>query len=51
MRRKFFVNLALEDIDRSVAFFAGLGFSLDPRFTDMSQAPDGEPAAGAGSAA
>jgi uncharacterized protein len=33
-RRKLFVNLAVEDLDRSVEFFTGLGFSFDPRFTD-----------------
>jgi predicted lactoylglutathione lyase len=34
--RKLFVNLAVEDLDRSIAFFSGLGFSFDPRFTDES---------------
>ena len=34
--RKMFVNLAVEDLGRSVAFFEGLGFSFDPRFTDES---------------
>lgn len=32
--RKLFVNLAVEDLDRSVAFFTKLGFSFDARFTD-----------------
>ena len=32
--RKLFVNLAVRDLDRSVAFFKALGFSFDPRFTD-----------------
>jgi predicted lactoylglutathione lyase len=32
--RKLFVNLAVKDLDRSVAFFTRLGFSFDPRFTD-----------------
>ena len=32
--RKIFVNLPVRDLDRSKAFFGGLGFSLDPRFTD-----------------
>jgi hypothetical protein len=27
-------NLAVKDLDRSVAFFAGLGFAFDQRFTD-----------------
>ena len=34
--RKLFVNLAVEDLDRSVAFFTRLGFEFDPRFTDES---------------
>ncbi|MGH3041891.1 MAG: VOC family protein [Gaiellaceae bacterium] len=34
MSRKLFVNLAVEDLDRAVAFFTELGFSFDPRFTD-----------------
>ena len=32
--RKLFVNLAVEDLDRSVEFFTKLGFEFDPRFTD-----------------
>jgi predicted lactoylglutathione lyase len=32
--RKIFVNLAVADLERSVEFFSGLGFSFDPRFTD-----------------
>ena len=32
--RKIFVNLAVEDLGRSVDFFTQLGFSFDPRFTD-----------------
>ena len=34
--RKLFVNLAVEDLDRSVEFFTRLGLSFDPRFTDAS---------------
>jgi len=34
--RKLFVNLAVEDLDRSVDFFTKLGFSFDQRFTDES---------------
>ena len=34
--RKLFVNVAVEDLDRSVAFFSRLGFEFDPRFTDES---------------
>ena len=32
--RKLFVNLAVRDLKRSVAFFTELGFTFDPRFTD-----------------
>ena len=34
MSRKLFVNLPVEDLDRAVRFFGGLGFEFDPRFTD-----------------
>ena len=34
--RKLFVNVAVEDLDRSVAFFTKLGFEFDTRFTDES---------------
>lgn len=33
-KRKLFVNVAVEDLERSVEFFTKLGFSFDPRFTD-----------------
>ena len=32
--RMMFVNLAVDDLDRSVDFFTELGFAFDPRFTD-----------------
>jgi uncharacterized protein len=32
--RKLFVNLAVNDLARSVEFFDTLGFAFDPRFTD-----------------
>jgi hypothetical protein len=32
--RKLFVNLAVRDLENSVAFFTELGFAFDPRFTD-----------------
>ena len=32
--RMLFPNLAVKDLDRSVAFFKGLGFTFDERFTD-----------------
>jgi predicted lactoylglutathione lyase len=32
--RQLYVNLAVDDLDRSVAFFTALGFTFDPRFTD-----------------
>jgi len=34
MSRKLFVNLPVEDLDASVAFFTKLGFAFDPNFTD-----------------
>jgi predicted lactoylglutathione lyase len=32
--RQIFVNLPVKDLERSKSFFAGLGFSFDPQFTD-----------------
>jgi predicted lactoylglutathione lyase len=32
--RQLYVNLAVTDLERSVAFFTALGFSFDPRLTD-----------------
>ena len=34
MSRKLFVNLPVESLDASVAFFTKLGFTFDPNFTD-----------------
>ncbi len=34
--RKIFVNLAVRDLQRSVAFFTRLGFRFNPQFTDES---------------
>jgi predicted lactoylglutathione lyase len=34
MTRQIYVNLAVEQLDRSVEFFTTLGFEFDPRFTD-----------------
>ena len=34
MSRKLFVNIAVEDLDRSVEFFTKLGFEFNPQFTD-----------------
>lgn len=36
--RLFFVNLAVRDLKRSMAFFSRLGFEFDPRFTDENAA-------------
>jgi uncharacterized protein len=36
--RMLFVNLPVADVERSKAFFAQLGFSYDPRFTDETAA-------------
>ena len=32
--RKVFINLPVDDLDRSVSFFTELGFTFDPQFTD-----------------
>ena len=32
--RKMFVNLAVRDLEKSKTFFAALGFSFNPKFTD-----------------
>ena len=32
--RQIFVNLPVKDLEKSKAFFAGLGFSFNPQFTD-----------------
>jgi uncharacterized protein len=44
--RMLFVNLPVADLERSKAFFAQLGFSYNPRFTDETAAcmPVGEQA-------
>jgi uncharacterized protein len=34
--RKLFVNLAVHDLPRAVAFFEALGFTFNPQFTDDS---------------
>ena len=34
MSRKIFVNLAVKDLSRAVAFFTALGFTFNPQFTD-----------------
>jgi predicted lactoylglutathione lyase len=34
MAKKIFLNIAVNDLDRSVAFFTKLGFTFNPQFTD-----------------
>ena len=34
MATKVFINLPVKDLDRSISFFNGLGFSFNPQFTD-----------------
>lgn len=34
MARKIFFNLPVKDLQRSIAFFTGLGFTFNPQFTD-----------------
>ena len=36
--RKLFVNLAVRDLERSKEFFARLGFTFEPKFTDANAA-------------
>jgi predicted lactoylglutathione lyase len=38
MISKIFVNLAVNDLDKSVAFFKAVGFSFNPQFTDETAA-------------
>jgi len=38
MNRKIFVNLPVKDLDKSKAFFAKLGFTFNPQFTDDTAA-------------
>ncbi len=38
MARQIFVNLAVKDLDKSVAFFTALGFSFNPQFTNENAA-------------
>ena len=38
MINKIFVNLAVEDLDKSMAFFKAIGFSFNPQFTDKTAA-------------
>jgi uncharacterized protein len=36
--RQIFVNLPVKDLEKSKAFFAGLGFSFNPQFSDEKAA-------------
>ncbi|MES2109110.1 MAG: VOC family protein [Bacteroidota bacterium] len=38
MATKVFINLPVSDLDKSMAFFTGLGFSFNPQFTDEKAA-------------
>lgn len=38
MNRKLFVNVAVQDLQKSQEFFTELGFRFDPRFTDTNAA-------------
>ena len=38
MAPQIFVNLPVKDLDRSKAFFAKLGYSFNPKFTDATAA-------------
>ena len=34
MATRVFINLPVKDLDKSVSFFTGLGYSFNPQFTD-----------------
>ena len=36
MPKMIFINLPVQDLDRSVTFFTALGFSFNPQFTDAN---------------
>lgn len=38
MSRYIFVNIAVKDVQRSIAFFTALGFSFEPKYTGESSA-------------
>jgi predicted lactoylglutathione lyase len=38
MATKIFVNLAVKDLEKSMAFFKTLGFTFNPQFTDATAA-------------
>ena len=38
MSRKIFVNIAVKDLEKSKAFYTGLGFFCNPQFTDSTAA-------------
>ena len=38
MATKVFINLPVKDLDKSMAFFTGLGFTFNPQFTDEKAA-------------
>ena len=38
METKVFINLPVKDLNRSMEFFKGLGFSFNPQFTDENAA-------------
>lgn len=38
MKTNIFVNLSTKDLERAKAFFLGLGFSINPQFTDANAA-------------
>lgn len=38
MATKVFINLPVKDLDKSKAFFEGMGYSLNPMFTDENAA-------------
>ena len=38
MATKIFINLPVEDLDKSISFFSNLGYTFNPQFTDEKAA-------------
>jgi uncharacterized protein len=38
MHKQIYLNIAVDDLERSKAFFAKLGFTFEPKFTDQNAA-------------
>ncbi|APR38229.1 VOC family protein [Paraburkholderia sp. SOS3] len=38
MHKQIYLNIAVDDLERSKSFFASLGFTFEPKFTDQNAA-------------